>query len=464
MNDLKDLNDTKYLLEDSECKSMNMEEYSMLKNNNLNNTQLLLEDKSTILNEIPNNNFNNNINNVNCDTNKNINQDNNENNIDNNNNDNNDNIIKPNIDTSIKDIMENIENNEEIEKLKKRDEQEIIKQQNILLNNQSSHLEELFSLSYTELSHNNQILKNPIVNANNTDRKANNISNNSILSPLKDIQNNNIDIFKKTGQKEIKENIINNDSYNGKNNDNNIEQIYFGVIFPTEEKVKNIYYKNNDKKKIISFKIAKNKNNNYHEYFKILVDKNNDKNYYNLKANEQISIKILLKVPFMKFKKAINCEIDIIDINNNIIGSYYLYANVEIPKLCCLRNKNIIKGCNIPLIKINLSLEENQQFRIPFKNLCLKDFKLNFCLLNSTNENNTNEFIDYQIILDSEKDMIFPSCEINYFSIFINIKKKSEFNEKDMGSIKIKKIIEANIIDTKINYYFCLELLLKKEI
>ena len=33
-----------------------------------------------------------------------------------------------------------------------------------------------------------------------------------------------------------------------------------------------------------------------------------------------------------------------------------------------------------------------------------------------------------------------------------------------MGLIKKKKIIEANIVDTKINYYFCLELLLKKEI
>ena len=154
----------------------------------------------------------------------------------------------------------------------------------------------------------------------------------------------------------------------------------------------------------------------------------------------------------MKFKKAINCEIDIIDININIIGSYYLYTNVEIPKLCCLRNKNIMKGCNIPLIKINLSLEKNQKFRIPFKNLCLRDFKLNFCLFNFPNENNANEFIDYEIILDSEKDMIVPSCEINYLSIFINIKKKNEFNEKDMGSIKIKKIIEANIVDTKINY------------
>ena len=91
------------------------------------------------------------------------------------------------------------------------------------------------------------------MNTNNTDRKANNLSNNSILSPLKEIQNNNIDLFKKTGQKEIKENIINNDSYNDINN-NNIEQVYFGVIFPTEQKVKNIYYKNNDTKKIIALK------------------------------------------------------------------------------------------------------------------------------------------------------------------------------------------------------------------
>ena len=91
------------------------------------------------------------------------------------------------------------------------------------------------------------------MNTNNTDRKVNNLSNNSILSPLKEIQNNNIDLFKKTGQKEIKENIINNDSYNDINN-NNIEQVYFGVIFPTEQKVKNIYYKNNDTKKIIALK------------------------------------------------------------------------------------------------------------------------------------------------------------------------------------------------------------------
>ena len=94
------------------------------------------------------------------------------------------------------------------------------------------------------------------MNTNNTDRKANNLSNNSILSPLKEIQNNNIDLFKKTGQKEVKENIINNDSYNDINN-NNIKLVYFGVIFPTEQKVKNIYYKNNDTKKIIALKYPK---------------------------------------------------------------------------------------------------------------------------------------------------------------------------------------------------------------
>ena len=59
MNDINNnLNDTKYLLEDSECKSINIEDYSNYNNNNFNNTQLLLEDK---FDEIPEN-INNNIN------------------------------------------------------------------------------------------------------------------------------------------------------------------------------------------------------------------------------------------------------------------------------------------------------------------------------------------------------------------------------------------------------------------
>ena len=244
MCELKDnLNDTKFLLEDSEMKSINMENNSILKNNYLNNTQLLLEDKTSILYEIPRDNNLNNNNNENKTLNNNNHNHNND--VNDNNND-----TKQNIDISIKEIMENNNNNRE-QTEKEKDEQEIIKQQNILLNNQSSHLEELFSLSYTELSHNHPVSKFP--------------NTNKIISNNKNINNNYL--YKK----------------NNNQDKENIKKIYFGVLVPTEQIIKNISYQNDDKKKIICFKIINNKDNNYSEYFKILIDKN--KNYFNLKFN-----------------------------------------------------------------------------------------------------------------------------------------------------------------------------------
>ena len=422
MDENKDnLNDTKFLLEESECKSINLEDYSNLKNKNLNNTQLLLEEKS-ILYDIPsdNNNNNNKIKNIE----NNINNENVENNIIND--------SKHNIDNSIKEIMNNNIKHINIEKEKEKDEQEIIKQQNILLNNQSSHLEELFSLSYTELSHMNPSIKMPQSLKNKINYNNNNINNNNNNYLKKDI----ID-------KEKKE----------------IKKIYFGLLFPTEEKIKYINYKNNDIKKIICFKIRNNINS---DCFKILIDKN--KNYYNLKSNEEINIRILLEAPFTKNKNQINCEVDIIDINNNIIETFFLYANIEIPKLCCLTYKNMLQDCNIPLIKININYEDNQRFKIPFKNLSLKDIKIDFFLLSSPGgEDNIKKYIDYEILFDTQINFIIPSYDINYLEIIINIKKKNEFDfDSNNHCIKIKKILGANIVDTKINYYFCFELILTK--
>ena len=223
MTELKDnLNDTKFLLEETDYKNTNNNsEESNLKNALLNNTQLLLEDKSSIIYDISNDNIN-------------INQEKKENNY---------NINKKEEkfeqENSIKDIL--IKNNNKLnineDKEKMKDEQEIIRQQNILLNNQSSHLDELLSLSY----HHNNIIQNK----------------------------NNINKY-------IKNNINNN-------------QIYFGVLFPTEKTIKNICYKNDDKKKIICFNITKSKNDNSNDeqYFKILID--NNKNYFNLKSNEEIN-------------------------------------------------------------------------------------------------------------------------------------------------------------------------------
>ena len=418
MNEIKEnLNDTKYLLDDSEYKNINLEEYSVYKNNDFNNTQLLLEDKSEILED--NNNYNEGALNQENPSNNNIN-----NNID----------SKNNIDNSIKDIM--INNNINIEKEKAKDEQEIIKQQNILLNNQSSHLEELFSLSYTDLSHNNNpTLKIPPMN---------------IIAKEKTINENNINII----------NNKNNQNINDENN--NIKKIYFGTLFPTQQIIKNISYKNDNNKKIICFKIGQNKKDNYSEFFKLLIDKN--KTYFNIKSNEEIHIKVLLEIPFIKNKKQINCELYIIDINNNLIDSFYLYVNVEIPKLCCLRYKNILKESHIPLILIKVGFKENQKFRIPFKNLAIKDLKIDFNLLSSPkNEDIINEYISYEIIFDVEKNFLIPSFDVNYLEMLINIKNKKKLDIKDNSNyLKIKKIIQAKIFGTKISYYFCLELIINE--
>ena len=148
-----------------------------------------------------------------------------------------------------------------------------------------------------------------------------------------------------------------------------------------------------------------------------------------MKSNEEIKIKILLEIPFIKIKKQIFCELYVKDINNNLIDTFYLYANIDIPKFCCLRYKNLLKKCNIPLIRIYLNYNDNQKFLIPFKNLSLRDLKIDFCLLSSPNKDYINKYIDYEINFDSESNFIIPSCEINYFELEINIKKKNELIE-----------------------------------
>ena len=188
MKDINEnLNDTKYLLEETECKNTNNNLCDQsFKNTLLNNTQLLLEDKSSIIYDIPNDNLNNiNQNQIKKETIKKEKE------------------LKPEQENSIKDILvQSVNNDYNEEKEKIKDEQEIIKQQNILLNNQSSHFEELFSLSNTDILHNKKNNKNKYID---------------------------------------------------------YKQIYLGVLFPTEKIIKNISYKNDDKKKIICFQIKKNK-------------------------------------------------------------------------------------------------------------------------------------------------------------------------------------------------------------
>ena len=398
MKDSKDnLNDTKYLLEETEYKNINNGDESNFKNTILNNTQLLLEDKSSILCDISFENININSKPVkNGQMNKLTEKE-----------------QKNELDNSIKDILIkniNINTREENEKLK--DEKEIIKQQNILLNNQSSHLEELLSLSYNDIPH-------------NKNKNIKNISNN-------------------------------------KN-----KQIYFGVLFPTEKIIKTINYKNDDKKKIICFNIVKSENstNNDEQYFKLLIDKN--KNYFNLKANEEINIKILLQAPFIKRKKKLSCDIQIMDINNCLIETLNIFANIEIPKLCCMKyikNNIALKECNIPLIQIKLNLDSNNKnnihkFRIPMKNLSIKDLNINFFFISNPKEENIKDNIDYEIFFENDKMVNIPSLDVNYCEILVNIKNKGDIYNI-LKNLKIKKILGVNIADTTINYYFCFEIVI----
>ena len=78
-------------------------------------------------------------------------------------------------------------------------------------------------------------------------------------------------------------------------------------------------------------------------------------------------------------------------------------------------------------------------------------------------EDNITKYIDYEISFHDEKNVIFQSCEVNYLMLIISIKKKKELDEENNNSIIIKKILQANIADTKINYYFYFELLLIKD-
>ena len=101
-----------------------------------------------------------------------------------------------------------------------------------------------------------------------------------------------------------------------------------------------------------------------------------------------------------------------------------------------------------------------QKFRIPLKNLSIKDLNLNLFLISNPKEDGIyKEIFDYEIYLEREKMVLFPSLDSNFFELLISIKMKADINNiKDKSNFKIEKVLGANIVDTKINYYFCLEI------
>ena len=415
------LDDTKFLLNDSIGGDFNM---SSIKKK-FDNTQLLLNDKTSILIE-----------------------------------------SKSELNETNQIILENNEKNNN------SDEEEIIRQQNILLNDKSSHLDNLdiFSLSYTD---NNYSKQN---NTSNNNYSNFNNSNNKINNNLKENKE------EKSFEKKKDDNIYNNNYNNNSNNSINDspvfketkniisflfpEYINFKKIFPTETlskqfnipiKLKNIKLKiitELEESELISYYINPNE--------KILESNLSFPHFTAIYYEEEGKIEIKVYSPLIKNSGIIYSILQIYK-DEILIKESFLKAQIEIPKLCCLRNikNNIIK--KFPLITININLNlENQQFGIPFKNYSEKDIELEYKII----ENSKLELIIkqgkiYQIINNIEPENFklkkYSSSKL-YFKTNI-ITKTTNLKDNFSSEIENRKILKLKIKNTSIEYIFYLKII-----
>ena len=438
-----DLNNTNFLLNNVTIDNNNNNNYNLsyIKNNKLDNTKVLLEDKNSILSE-QNNLFDNNNNNNNLidiyndnifNNNKNIiiNENLINNNISNSNNNNNNN--------SINEIFNN--NNTEI----KKDEDEIEKRQSLFLNQKSSNLDILSCLSKTEINNNN-----------------NNILNENSYSKDKIYYNNN-------------ENISIN--FNENNNENKI--LDFNIVFPTEKIIKEINIKNLDKKQIeIYYKFSDKENiQNLNENFI-----KNEKNYFKLFENNKIILNenenIQIKIEFYCEKiieKIYFCLLEIYfdeKIEKNII----LKAEINLPKICFLKNVNFNNNfCFLyPKIYLNFNIKNNiiKKFKIPIKNYSKKDceFYVEFYKKNF-NKNiifigNDNKKYNVDFLFD-ENNFYVPSYGINLFVINVFFTEINNYNNNENFVVNndkiLKNVIILKILNSNIKYFIFLEIKISNE-
>jgi hypothetical protein len=146
-----------------------------------------------------------------------------------------------------------------------------------------------------------------------------------------------------------------------------------------------------------------------------------------------------------------------------LIKESFLKAQIEIPKLCCLRlNKNsFIKKS--PLITINLNINyEFQEFEIPFKNYSSKDMELEYKIIDNPN----SEIIIkngkmYQILFDIEPEKyILKKYSSNKLYFKINIVTKTTYLKDNLNTeYEIRKILKFKIKNSSIEYIFYLKIL-----
>ena len=58
----------------------------------------------------------------------------------------------------------------------------------------------------------------------------------------------------------------------------------------------------------------------------------------------------------------------------------------------------------------------------------MKDLNINFNFISNPKEDNINNIIDYELFFENDKNIAFPSFDINYIEILLNLKVKSDVN------------------------------------
>ena len=418
------LNDTKFLLNDS------MSEFNISSiKKKLDNTQLLLNDKTSILTESP---------------------------------------MKSELNETNQIIYQNnVRRNSS-------DEEEIIRQQNILLNDKSSRLDNLdiFSLSYTD----NNFSKpnnNSNLNYDNNNYSNLNNSNNKINQYKNEILNENENTFKEEKSFE-NNNLINNQSINNSPEFRKTktisflfpEFIYFNKIYPTETICKEynipIQLKNIQLKLLIELEESQLVSYYINEDEKILETNLTFPHFTAIYHEKESKIEIKVFCPLIKDSGIIYSILQIYN-DEVLIKESFLKAKIEIPKLCCLRlNKNsFIKKS--PLITINLNINYDfQEFEIPFKNYSSKDMELEYKIIDNPN----SEIIIkngkmYQILFDIEPEKyILKKYSSNKLYFKINIVTKTTNLKDNLNTeYEIRKILKFKIKNTSIEYIFYLKIL-----
>lgn len=264
--------------------------------------------------------------------------------------------------------------------------------------------------------------------------------------------------------------------------DNRSSMLSFGSVYPTaistlQYKLKNI----SNQSTTIAFRISDKANvkEHFEAYDDICNNSNlkyncfriaNEKQKVTLQQNEEIVIEIELNAPYTKSKENIFSLVEIYN-NNFIDKSIPLFAQIEIPKLCCLKsiqNATSQTNCRIPVIPVRLELKsKGQRYRLPFKNMAIKDLEIEIGIDSKKNKTDSfwynYEYYKCQFVF-FPNHLIVPAQGVSNLEMIAKISKgiidensQASSCPNQLNQRSIRKIITAKVKGTKVAYSFFLE-------